>query len=150
MTEGTLSQTSLVVSNERPPTRKEATPNMQGDQTKDQWWKRRNPKNASGSNERPPLKKAATPNMQGAQMIDFRWKKRQPQKCKGLKWKTPDENRGNPKNARGSNERPTMEKEAATKWSMARMTLFYSCYKTWAAHRKSHEGDVTKWKPKNY
>jgi hypothetical protein len=52
---------------------------MQGVQTKDLRWKKRQPQNVRGLNQRPPIKKEATT------------------KCKWFKPKTSDQKRGNPK-----------------------------------------------------
>jgi hypothetical protein len=93
---------------------KRGNPKMQGAQIKDPREKKRQLQNARGSNQIPPIKKEATskhkglesktsdeergnPKMQGAQIKDLLWKKRQP------------------KNARGSNQRPPMKKEAIPK-----------------------------------
>jgi hypothetical protein len=83
-------------------------------QKKDLWWKKWQPQNTRGSNERPSMEKEVT------------------LKCKGLTRKTSDEKRGNPKiqgaqkkhlrwnkrqpqNPMGSNEWPSMKKEATIK-----------------------------------
>jgi hypothetical protein len=109
---------------------KRGNPRMHKAQIEDLRWKKRQPRNASGSNWIPPMKKIATPKCKGLKSKTFDEKRGNP-KTKGLKSKTYDEKSGNPKmqgaqfkdlwwkkrqpqNARGSNQKPPMQKEATS------------------------------------